>query len=114
MSYEELERRAMLALNPGCVSYLPASFNKRFGRAMHEAGLEETYTLTDRQRWLLWRMVYRYRRQIGRPDLLAEAMKHEHDPEPPPAKAKDKMPRPARPFSNRPKRLDPPKWLRRK
>ena len=100
----ELERRAMFALGRGAVSYLPASFDKRFARNMAALANHVDYTLTDRQRWLLWRMVYRYRRQIGRPELLAEAVKHEHDPEPPPA----------RPFSNRPKRLDPPKWLRRK
>ena len=114
MTVAELERHAMKALSPDRVRYLPASFNKRFGRDMAALAEKEEYSLTDRQRWLIWRMVYRYRKQIASVTLLAEAIKHENDPKPPSAKADDKTPRPAKPFSNKPKRLDPPKWLRRR
>ena len=104
---DSLERRAMKALGPGRVTYLPASFNKRFARSMEQLAEQETYTLTDRQRWLLWRMVFRYRRQIGDRELLAEALRHENDSEPAPAKAKDKAPRPPQPLPGK----KPPKSI---
>lgn len=60
--------RAMTAIAPGRVTYIPASFDKRFARDIggHTA-------LTEGQRMLLWRMVWRYRRQIVERDLVQMA-----------------------------------------
>ena len=68
--------------------------------------------------------VYKYRRQIGSQELLAEALKHEGDPEPPSArelkkaekaeKAGQEIPkRPAQPFEGKPADR-PPRWLTKK
>lgn len=55
-----------LALNR--VTYLPASYDKRFSHAMwHYAKNEPDRVLTPQQRELLKTMVHRYRRQI--PDI---------------------------------------------
>jgi hypothetical protein len=97
----DLERLAMAALSPARITHLPASFNKRFGRDMAALAEAESYSLTDRQRWLLWRMVYRYRRQIRDLRLLDEALRHADDPEPAAKRDKDQAPRPPRPLPGR-------------
>jgi hypothetical protein len=100
-SYADLESAAMRAIGPGNVTYLPGSFDKRFGRNMAALAEAEEYALSERQRWLLWRMVWRYRRQIGSQLLIAEALRRADDPEPAPKRAQDQAPRPPRPLPGR-------------
>lgn len=56
-------------------SFLPGSYNKRFARAMDALANEDDAVLTDNQRNNLWRLVYRYRRQITDDDLIRDAQK---------------------------------------
>lgn len=51
-----------------------ASYNKRFARAMGAIANEDDGALTQNQRNNLWRLVYRYRRQIPDDELIAEAL----------------------------------------
>ncbi len=67
--YREMTERERYAARSlaGCV-FLPASWNKRFAfdiSAMTRA--------TESQVWNLWRLVYRYRRQIADKELVREA-----------------------------------------
>jgi uncharacterized protein (TIGR02996 family) len=80
-----IERRAMLAISPGPVTYTPGSFDKKFSREMSEEASfhGDNATLTPRQAWWLWHHVHRYRRQIHARDLLEEAERHVNDAEPP-------------------------------
>lgn len=55
-----LERRAADLLAHGGITYRVACPDKRFARSL--GGMKQ---LTDAQRDYLWRMVHRYRRQIG-------------------------------------------------
>lgn len=54
-------------------TFLPGSYNKRFARAMEALAEDEDAGLTKRQRTNLWRLIYRYRRQIADDRLVAEA-----------------------------------------
>lgn len=71
---DDLEREAMKRLSPGRVCYAPGSWAKRFGRAMAAKAEELEYTLSDKQREMVWRMVHRFRRQIGSKRLVAYAV----------------------------------------
>ncbi len=62
----ERERYAAYRLSE--CTFLPASWDKRFAGSMAHIQL-----VTERQTHNLWRSVYRYRRQIGDKDLVAEA-----------------------------------------
>lgn len=61
-----MERRALQWLGTW-VRFPPATASKRFAREM--MGATE---LTDKQRAFLWRIVYRFRRQVH-PEIVAEA-----------------------------------------
>jgi hypothetical protein len=61
------------ALSLAKCTMLPASYNKRFARALREIAESDEPRLTPRQRANLWRLVYRYRRQIPDPSLISEA-----------------------------------------
>lgn len=56
-------------------TFVPGSYNKRFARAMEALAMEKNAELTDRQRTNLWRMVFRFRRQIADGELVAEAQR---------------------------------------
>ena len=114
-----LERRAMLAISPGLVTYLPGSFDKKFAREMSEEAEfhGDNATLTVRQAWWLWQHVYRYRRQIHARDLLAEAAKQINETEPPkknraPGNGVTETTRERRQRTKTMPRV--PKWLRRR
>lgn len=68
--HEEPERTPMtdderaVALALGKVNYLPASWDKRFGRDMAALAQQPDAALTEPQRTSLWRLRHRYRRQI--------------------------------------------------
>jgi hypothetical protein len=68
------ERRAAAALDPGRVTYLPGSFAKRFQRNLaliaSQAG---ECRITDKQAFLLWSNVWKYRRQVRDKTLVALA-----------------------------------------
>lgn len=57
----EEEAQAASCLNQ--ITFPPASFDKRFGRNMHEAT-----RITDKGALQLWRIIHRYRRQITHPN----------------------------------------------
>lgn len=63
-----LEARAVAAISPAGVRYLPGTAAKRFARQIQGAA-----QLTDRQRAYLWTLVWKHRRQIGQADVVAEA-----------------------------------------
>lgn len=69
----DLERRAALALSPDKITYLPASWAKRFGRGMSAEASLPHGALTDNQREALWSAVWRFRRQIDDIKLIQEA-----------------------------------------
>jgi hypothetical protein len=69
-----LEKYAAQLLR-GC-TFLPGSYNKRFARNIHAISCEEDAALSDKQRNCLWRLVYRYRRQIPDQKLIAIAKEH--------------------------------------
>jgi len=61
MTPEQLE----ICLNLGNVSYLPASFDKRFGRNLHSlAQTNPTKELSDSQNEWMYRLLYKYRKQL--------------------------------------------------
>ena len=62
----ETERRAFLALN-GC-TFLPGSYDKRFARSFSNPPAD--YELSEKQRAFLWKLVWKYHRQISSDDLL--------------------------------------------
>lgn len=64
----ELELRAIAAIAPGWVTYIPGIGTKRFARQIQ--GVTE---LTERQRIYLWQIVWRFRRQIADRELIREA-----------------------------------------
>jgi hypothetical protein len=56
---------------------LPGSYEKRFSRDMAAVAQSDTAEMTDGQRRYLWRLVYRFRRQIGEgSELVQEARKN--------------------------------------
>lgn len=61
----DLERRAIEALRPGRVVYVPGTAHKRFAR-----DVQGVTRLTNAQRELIWRMVHRYRRQVRDAELV--------------------------------------------
>jgi len=69
----DLDRRAIEAISPGKITYMPGIATKRFARDIQNAT-----ELTDAQRIFLWDVVWKFRRQI--PDKMlvreAEATKH--------------------------------------
>lgn len=69
----ELERRAAAAISPDRVTYLPATWAKRFGRGMAAEAEHVDPLITDRQREMLWQQVYKFRRQIRDKDLVHAA-----------------------------------------
>jgi hypothetical protein len=69
----DLERRAAQAVSPDRVTYLPATWAKRFGRAMAAEASLPAAALTDKQRDALWRQVWKFRRQIPDKNLTNEA-----------------------------------------
>ncbi len=72
----EIEIRGCYALS-GC-TFLPGTPHKRFARDMgHVAANNEAPVISEGQAAQLWRLVYRYRRQIRDAVLIdhAEAMK---------------------------------------
>jgi hypothetical protein len=66
----ERDCEAVAALN-ACV-FLPGSYNKRFAGSMASAAAS-TKVITKKQRLNLWRLVYRYRRQIEDQSFIGEA-----------------------------------------
>ena len=61
------------------VTFLPATWDKRFpkqwsNQAGHEKATGQTYTLTDSQSEWLYRLLYKYRRQI--PDVYEKYKDH--------------------------------------
>ncbi|HEX2866526.1 MAG TPA: hypothetical protein VHO03_05770 [Ignavibacteriales bacterium] len=66
----EEEKRAALTLSH-CTFY-PASWNKRFAHDMAFFAKEDR-PITENQRFWLWKLVYRYRRQIKDLDILSIA-----------------------------------------
>lgn len=70
----QIEREAVLAIDPKRVVYPIASFPKRFARQIQAqlvAGL-----ITDAQCRIVWRQVWRFRRQISASHLVREAQRH--------------------------------------
>lgn len=67
----EDERRAALAL--AGPTYLPATPDKRFARDISGLAKQDGAQITDAQADYIWRMVYRYRRQIRDVELVARA-----------------------------------------
>jgi hypothetical protein len=58
------ERRAIVRLAPGAVRYLPASFGKRFARAMAAQALAEPEFEPSLKQWeQIRRIAHRFRRQ---------------------------------------------------
>jgi hypothetical protein len=74
------ERASIVALLPGMVRYLPASFEKRFGRAVASRAIDDpTWEPSEKQWAQIRRLAHRYRRQIPRAhDVLCEACGPEH------------------------------------
>ncbi len=61
----------------GNVNYLPASFDKRFGNNLSNiANTEPHKELTESQREWMYRLLYKYRRQL--PKLYECFKNHEH------------------------------------
>lgn len=67
----EDERRAALALSGP--TYLSATPDKRFARDISSLAKQDGAQITDAQADYIWRMVYRYRRQIRESELVAMA-----------------------------------------
>ena len=68
----KMERQAVAALS-NC-SFLPGCFEKRITRLWKEKmDRAPREPMTDKGRACLWRLVYRYRRQIGDEQLIAFA-----------------------------------------
>lgn len=63
-----LDKRAIAAIAPGRVTYIPGIATKRFARQIQ--GAEQ---LTDAQRLYVWGIVWKFRRQIKDAALVAEA-----------------------------------------
>jgi hypothetical protein len=64
----------LMARHLGCCSFLPASFDKRWSRALAGEADRQDPTITEKEAELLRRMVKRYRRQID-PAVVALADK---------------------------------------
>jgi hypothetical protein len=60
--------RAIAAISPGRVTYVPGIPTKRFARQIQ--GAKE---LTESQRFYVWQIVWRFRRQIADRELVARA-----------------------------------------
>ncbi|HEX2868777.1 MAG TPA: hypothetical protein VHO03_17180 [Ignavibacteriales bacterium] len=69
------EKRAAIAL--GRCRFLPASWNKRFAQDMSSLACTGG-EITEKQRTCLWKVVYRYRRQISDPEILSIAKEKEN------------------------------------
>lgn len=54
-------------------TFLPGSWNKRFARALHNIANSDKPHLTSRQFMNLWRLVWRYRRQIDIEQIVEKA-----------------------------------------
>lgn len=67
----ELEQRACRAL--GSCTFLPGTPHKRFARDMAFASVIDKPMISEGQVRQLWRLVYRYRRQIGSKELIEHA-----------------------------------------
>lgn len=59
------ERWLALSLEPGRITYLPASWDKRFARSLAEKARDPDALLSERQREQMRRMAHRYRGQLG-------------------------------------------------
>jgi hypothetical protein len=81
MSHQEREAAAWL----GRCTYLPGSFDKRFGRDMAARAERKDAQITEGQAAQIWRQVWRYRRQIGDSQLIDMA-KHKAKPVTPAAR----------------------------
>ena len=66
----ELEARAIVAIAPGNVTYIPGIGTKRFARDIQGAS-----QLTDAQHAYVWKIVWKFRRQIKDQALVAEAQR---------------------------------------
>lgn len=61
MTKDEIE----ICINLGKVSYLPASFDKRFGNSMHSLAINSPEKeLSESQKEWIYRLVYKYRKQL--------------------------------------------------
>lgn len=58
-------------------SFLPATFAKRFARSLGEIAQSETPVISENQALNLWRLVWKYRRQI--PDHLVSLAQQKLD-----------------------------------
>lgn len=54
-------------------SFQPGSFEKRFAKQIKAKAVSDNPEITEKGRACLWRLVYRYRRQIPDERLIAEA-----------------------------------------
>lgn len=70
---DAVDQAAVRALDS--VTYLPASFNKRFARDIQACLAKPEPTLTAKQYRLVWAFCWRYRRQIRDAVVLAVARK---------------------------------------
>lgn len=66
----DMERRAILAAQPGFVSYCPGSATKRLMRNLAAQAASDAPQITDKQAAAVWQIVWRYRRQVKDPDVL--------------------------------------------
>jgi hypothetical protein len=66
----EQERIACCAIGPGVVTYPPATSVKRLARHLSEQAHDKEPKITDKQADALWKIAWRFRRQIANPDVL--------------------------------------------
>lgn len=71
--FTDLEKRAALAIAK--CRFLPGSWDKRFARDVGTLA-ENEGQLTERMAWHIWRVVYRYRRQVHDPELTQHALNY--------------------------------------
>lgn len=76
------ERYACAAITPGKVSYPVASAPKRLARSLAGQAAYPNPQITDKQAACLWRLVYRFRRQL--PDYIVKMATDRGQPEPKP------------------------------
>lgn len=72
------ERAACLAMSPGKINYPIASSHRRLANNLNSQALaqrEDGPQITDRQVEALWKMVYRYRRQVTDRALMILALR---------------------------------------
>lgn len=76
----QLEYDAIVALQPGVVTYIPGSPPKRFARDLMSYATMKPLEITEKQAAALWRQAWRYRRQVADKLVAAEA-KRRHEAE---------------------------------